>query len=71
MVFISHQSVPKMMVQFCHARLYLGTETVFCRGLLLLMARMDMAGLKIEKIGPSFSSLKASPKRIFLVSAPC
>ena len=29
------------MVQFCYVRLYLGTETVSCRFLLLLMARMD------------------------------
>ena len=35
-------SVPKIMVQFCYVRLYLGTETVSCRVLLLLMARMDM-----------------------------
>ena len=35
-------SVPKIMVQFCYVRLYLGTETVSCRGLLLLMARIDM-----------------------------
>ena len=35
-------SVPKIMVQFCYVRLYLGTETVSCRGLLLLMARMAM-----------------------------
>ena len=34
--------VPKIMVQFCYVTLYLGTETVSCRFLLLLMARMDM-----------------------------
>ena len=39
----SHQlnSIPKIMVQFCYLRLYVGTETVSCR-LLLRMARMDV-----------------------------
>ena len=38
----SHQlnSIPKIMVQFCYLRLYVGAETVSCR-LLLRMARMD------------------------------
>ena len=47
--------VPKIMVQFCYVTLYLGTETVSCRFLLLLMAQHGH-GLKIGKIGPSFSS---------------
>ena len=51
------------MVQFCYVRLNLRTETVFCRGLLLLMAS-DRHGLKIEKTEPSLLSLSASPKKI-------
>ena len=41
------------MVQFCYVRLYLGTETVSCRVLLLLMARMNM-DWKMEKLGHLF-----------------
>ena len=33
--------IPKIMVQFCYLRLYLGTETISCR-LLQRMASMDM-----------------------------
>ena len=44
-------SVPKTMVQFCYVRLDLGTETVSCRGLFLLMARMNMYW-RLKKNGP-------------------
>ena len=43
-------SVPKTMVQFCYVRLDLGTETVSCRGLFLLMARMNMYW-RLKKMG--------------------
>ena len=52
--------VPKIMVQFCYVTLYLGTETVSCRFLLLLMAQH----------GHGQVSLNASSKKIFLASAP-
>ena len=58
------------MVQFCYVILYLGTETVSCRFLLLLVASMDMDS-KLEKLGHLFQvSLNASPKKVFLASAP-
>ena len=42
------------MVQFCHVSLYLGIEIVSC----CLLQRMDkdQHGLKLEKVGPTFSS---------------
>ena len=45
--------VPKIMVQFCYVRLYLGIETVSA----VATDGQDGHGLKIGKIGPSFSSL--------------
>ena len=36
---LSFNCIPKMMVQFCHSRLYLGTETVSC-GLVLRKANL-------------------------------
>ena len=63
--------VPKiMMVQFCYVTLYLGTETVSCLFLLLLMAQHGH-GLKIGKIGPSFSSFfECIIQKDILASAP-
>ena len=50
----SHQlnSIPKIMVQFCYLRLYVGAETVSCR-LLLRMARMD-ADWNLKNLGQHF-----------------
>ena len=54
----SHKLNSKITVQFCYLRLYLGTETIFCR-LLQRMARIDM-----EEVGPEFSSFNAMPAKI-------
>ena len=43
------------MVQVCHSRLYLGTETISCR-LYQRMARMDM-DLNLKKLGHFFQGL--------------
>ena len=40
-VCVRNNWIPKIMVQFCYLRLYLGTETISCR-LLQRMASMDM-----------------------------
>ena len=40
------------MVQFCYLRLYLGTETIFCR-LLQRMSGMDM-DWNLKKLGQRF-----------------
>ena len=47
--------IPKIMVQFCCLRLYLGTETISCR-LFLRMARMDM-DWKLKTLGQLFQVL--------------
>ena len=55
------------MVQFCYVRLYVGIETVSA----VATDGQDGHGLKIGNIGPSFQvCLNASPKKIFLASAP-
>ena len=58
------KSVPKTMVQFCYVRLYLGTETVSCRGLSLLMARINM-NWRLRKMGYLFQVLCITQKDIF------
>ena len=63
-------SVPKIIVQFCYVRLYLGPETSFLSRSVSTDGK-DGHGLKIEKIGPNVSSLNASPpQKIYLVCAP-
>ena len=42
------------MVQFCDLGQYLGIKTVSCCQLLRRELRMDMQGLKLEKVGLSF-----------------
>ena len=47
------------MLQFC----YLGIETLsYC--LLQQMARMEAESLKLEKVGPTFSSFNAVPSKL-------
>ena len=57
------------MVQVCHSRLYLGTETISCR-LYQRMARMDM-DLNLKKLGHFFQGvmlyLQNHPKILWLV----
>ena len=48
--------IPKIMVQFCYSRLYLGTETISCC-LCQRMARMDM-DCKLKKLGQGFQVLQ-------------
>ena len=47
--------IPKIMVQFCHLRLYLGTETISCR-LCQRIERMDM-DWNLNKLGQLFQVL--------------
>ena len=51
--------ISKIMVQFC----YLGIETLSCC-LLQQMARMEAESLKLEKVGPTFSSFNAVPSKL-------
>ena len=50
------------MAMFFYFILYLGIETVFCR--LLLRMAFDGHGLKLQKVGPSFSNFNALPAKI-------
>ena len=49
------------MVQFCYSRLYFGIETISCHQSQWVVK--DGLGLKLEKLGPTFSSINAMPPK--------
>ena len=49
-------------MQLCFSRLYFSTEAVFCHLSLPRIAGMN-SGLKLEKVGSTFSSFNAMPEK--------